>query len=827
MTEGAIFYKKRQSSFKIWISGLRNVKKDRDMQFVAISRKTPRLLQCLVKFTFLHEDFLKDVVSEIALPFMAKEKDDYVVMDDVVRYGSTFERVVNHIKYYHGNNPNIKGFPYAQQADAYYVNFIDKYAINLQRDSAQYFVNDLLHSFMSLNLPFDIEHPILYFKLRGYSAEKQNQKEIIESFLHKVVQQGNANACWYENGHGGYRNWTLLILQRKRQIEIEPEFVKFRFYWNGEEEVLSIVPMSPYCIVKQTLDHFEEYIQDDYQSLWTIPYQNALYSLMPPTTKISDDDYINEYIKGEAENVTFGSLVVWANYLLSLSSFNRYFKKDLLEEIIPIERTIKLFDLQLLLGRSLAENIISLLNKFIDDKVVLNYTINETFSKATLNEEILPNEYITEYNEYLSSRLNHCSNLSEVLSFYFFGMRLKIEDPSREEIYPLFKRLRFGTTMQGMINILEANLNIVSLERMHKVIDRNIDEGSIVPKYLFISKSPSLQYFVRTFRCGEKIDRFQEIIHMCIWIYKQMNSDKVSRRLLERIYSLALCNIANLDELRVLNEVYDLTMLDQEYPALQIEEIKYNLVSWLIKLGIFKEVDGNALVIYDDIINDYDFGYPLNGQVQRVQNDLVKFVLALSDEGSGVRDEDVSNLFNIYSVNNINLVFSREIREWINKFPKVLEADDLEKEVYTLSLKIGSDYHSKYQIESLLKKIDGAFDYLNREMDREFDSVLLTWKELKGIAGEKIPDQDFITEALLPQMLYKIHRQVSMKEPISDVAVLILEIFLSFHKDSKAFFLFEQMQEKMRSQVSEDMVGRVEELLIECTKTLQEVIENY
>lgn len=826
MTEGAIFYKKRQTSFMSWISGLKNVNKDRDVQFVAISRKTPKLLQCLVKFKFLHEDFLKDVISEIALPFMAKEKDYYVVMDDVVRYGSTFERVVNHIKYFHGNNPTIKGFPYAQQADAYYVNFIDKYAINLQPDSAQYFVNDLLHSFMSLNLPFDVEHPILYFKLRGFSAEKQNQKEIIESILQKIVSHENINAHWYENNHGGYRNWTLLILQGKRQMEIDPEFVKFRLYWNNEEEVLVIVPMSPYCIVKQTLGCFEEYIKDEFQPLWTVPYERASDSFEPSEIKISGDDYVNEYIKGEAENVTFGSLVVWANYLLSLSSFNRYFKKVFLEEIIPLENTIKLFDLRLLLGQDLAEDTLPLLHKFIDDQVVLDYSITEKLLNVTLNEEILPNEPISKYNEYLSERLSRCNNLSEILSFYFFGMRLKIENSSRKETEPLFKRLRFGTTMQGIINTLEANLDTVSLEKMHKVVDRNIDEGSIVPKYLCISKSTSLPYFVRTFRCGEKIDRYQEIIRMCIWIFNQTKSDNVSLKVLERIYALALCNIANLDELRVLNEVYDLTMLDGVYPALQIEEIKYNLVNWLLKLGVLKS-NGESLVIDNHIANDYDFGYPLNEQAQRIQNDLIKFVLVLSGEGNKVQDEDISNLFNIYSVNNINLVFLRETREWISQFYKVLEADDHYTEAYALSLKIGSDYHSKFQIETLLKKIDGAFDELSQNMDCELDSVLLTWKELKGIAGEKIPDQDFITEALLPQMLYKINRQVLMKEPVSDVAILILEIFLSFHKESKAFLLFKQMQDNLRSYVPEDKVGCVKELLTECTKTLQDVIKDY
>lgn len=465
---------------------------------VALSRKMPRFFEWF-KYHFREESKLKfdlsilqnvELTTELALPFIYTSdkwhQKSFIILDDTIIHGTSLRDVSSIIYHLTGEKPRLSCIcrsekahigNYVRAIDFLRIPILNQYALNSFCD----FVSDKVASHQ---LPIDMEFPI--FRIKNPDSPQNNNDDLYVHLRNNILLDGVYDSYNTDK----YGDTFTAEVPKFKTTGVNVDFAKFRFFKRYDE--ILIESLSPMVLQEQWITDPEGKIFSSnlYRTLWD---QTAY----PINLYLKDIDSQYSSVSLNIRQGFVRSLCVWANYLLSLSSFviNR-------QEIIPsdINYSLKLSkdDLSLILGSETCNKVYSSLSDIINagipsfsEKIKLS-GVPDSFSpnnfridlftwkiKASVISESL-DELMREIFNYQHYSNKHFVNASRSYERYFFG-------ESFESLRKIATDSRISGNVTNGINIW---------------IDKNIDNGYIIPKYEGIKSKYGEKIWRRYFHAG-------------------------------------------------------------------------------------------------------------------------------------------------------------------------------------------------------------------------------------------------------------------------------------------------------------------------------------
>lgn len=490
---------------------------------LAISRKAPRLLDwCQIKFDHNSKNNLP-VITELALPFVDIKKycGNCIVVDEAIYHGTTFKKVTSITETVCRDNPclSIKAKPIVVTEEALLSREIRSRLHTetiISRNDCQFFIDSVIAKFLELGKPYDIEYPLFYVDFKDEVTSGQintllNELATIESRQKGLNQE--TDCIFYEtktysreaNKYFSSFSYLTKYLYKNRYGRNKPEFSKIRLVYKGNR--LCIASMSPYILSSDDLTETKGILNGDMKEIWIKLFKSIRFPNQ------DDEEYRYQVNK---------SLVVMTNYLLSFANFIHI--KDSMERAIsnadmyishsPEQDNDSIFkmdinDLTYLVGDNMAEILSNDLKNLLKSSRKVDQEITPSPIFADIQYNLIPSEYLNDYEAQMSSDNIHSSNhsVSAMMSSMFSAMHSQIELPSRKK-KKTFDRLRFGETYHSIINRFSIYCPEKSdiYKSVHQCMDKRIDAGSAVPNYIRRGASFGGNYWQRMFRSGENED---------------------------------------------------------------------------------------------------------------------------------------------------------------------------------------------------------------------------------------------------------------------------------------------------------------------------------
>jgi len=507
---------------------------------VAISRRGPRLIEYMMREGFLSESVLSRVISEQALPFLTRNNNGgFIVIDDAITYGTTFFNAVKLTKKAQircgGDVSKVTGIPFAvgRKANPSYKELAEKYFLKLDPDQIVPLVNNEMLAFRLLGKPYDIDYPMLtwigdfsdIFELENaldrFTISLCGQKTEIDTLVPTI------------EGNVPIRRWTIL-LPANSHINICPhaDFVKLRIYLNPEKDRLVVAGIQPVSLSKEDMNILGNILPAPLNDIW-----NEIGGTIDPN---ADE---------EMEKAGGCSLATLANFLLAMillrdikSAFLEAFETSIPQMYMLGPRSE---DLQYLIGPALCSRAESALAQFLEskDSTPVSYPLFD--HSAEIKNETFPSLYAKDYEDKIKEQISKAQNVYEVLQAIFCTQHSDIELKSRGVNVDNnnSKRLEFGITYGRLCQlIMEKFPNAPKIE-IHECLDRLIDNGAIVPRYLNMASSDNSVIWAGTFRAGE--NAVYRAWHMIRLLFEKLSEAygkaEVPPLLLEKYFTLALC----------------------------------------------------------------------------------------------------------------------------------------------------------------------------------------------------------------------------------------------------------------------------------------------
>ena len=516
---------------------------------IAISRKCPRLLEAVFKYFDVSncEKYIENIISEHAIPFHFLSKTScklYVLSDDSVIYGSTFNKIENLIttfqKYLNLNEEcELIKIPFSVNENAK----VDVKAKLLLKEAEIPDFVDREMSMFSQSGPYDMEFPIITYEgifdketLEGnikLLARRINPAFKSYSLAYKSIMQDNEGNEEYQ-----YYSWTILgyPINERNKRSSDSEFSKIRFFLNRDCTELKIVPFSPYLLSSYEIDSFFDLLREDYKQLYTLPYGTVKSFLKQSPDKIEFEQNDFEYAQYQTEK----SLVIWVNYLISLNYFLKL--KKIFEDLPSFSSlnknlSINKKDIRYLLGENISNQLYFLLHKALQGNQILNeFAFDYEYVYVNgFKDYMIPARYEMSFFNELRGLYANCDTVEEIVNVHFYAQHVHLDVKSREKSedvksqeksVDVYKRLRFGTTYQDLYShvqhmrpnqILKIGKN-ETIKELHKIMDSLIDKGAAVPKYAKLDNGCHKPVWTRLFRAGERKPPLLEILSLSLTI---------------------------------------------------------------------------------------------------------------------------------------------------------------------------------------------------------------------------------------------------------------------------------------------------------------------
>ena len=536
---------------------------------VAIARKCPRLIDVILRESKTFSPSIWDkVITEHALPFHFAQmppKHNYLLIDDSVFYGSTFKKIETLIK----NLNNISQSENANECNKINIknatlfllenNRLENLNINMyfrtgNEQQAVTFVNYEMSAFLKGG-PYDLEFPIIYHP--GEFDENKIQTALEENFPEAQIYSLNEPVL-LENGENATRkSWTILFypINKRNAQSTDPEFSKIRFFLNETRNELRIVPFSPYPLTTDALSKFDLFLPDQHKDLYRKVYNRVSHLL---DLEANNED--EEYIVYQTER----SLVIWINYLLSINLYIKN-KKALDNFLLSVNATSQHLDpkdIRFLIGYELAEELYPCIETWFKSNDIMTPLFID-YSPIYVNgleEMVIPANYVNSFSQALSGKFAGSTAINEFVSWHFFCQHELIDNASRNQTASnKYARLRYGITYRGLYNNILVHKTDIDFEKdLHIAMDAQIDEGSVVPKYIKLSSPERKSMWTRMFRSGERIPKFIEMINLSlsliVQLKKKLSVSSVPKTILETYLLQALTNSLDNKELYGLSD---------------------------------------------------------------------------------------------------------------------------------------------------------------------------------------------------------------------------------------------------------------------------------
>ena len=471
---------------------------------IALSRKMPRIIDWFIH-TFLPKypdlpsrEFFDEceLTTELSIPISVafscksnkKNNISYILLDDIIIHGTTLRSVASDLyilsKYgYCGDKCYLSSVFMHNRVIDMPSNVLTDDVDNISPmdlDTTRKVIAEIAGRIRYANLPLDLEFPILRTENMGtYTAE----------FVYNHFKSINSDYTYL----GKFNNTATTILKQDSE-QILSDFTKIRFF--ESDRFLSFEVFSPYSLpdfldVRTDNDIFTDF---EFANLW-----KAI--TLPVIDFFESKSFLFNEPNGAALRQNVGrSLVVWTNYLLSLS-----FLMEKCFDIIPeqIKSLLGIYrnDIDLIIGSLSRERVFDNIRQIFTER---------RFSRAKISIEVggmdcfAPKQFDAEYSLFKAYSASHYDSIQEVLATIFNYQNFANEIYDKPQFR--FERLFYGETYASLFRICapyfcEDSLNL----DMNRWIDDQIDSGAVVPKYEFYFNEDGYRRWRRFFHAGLNI----------------------------------------------------------------------------------------------------------------------------------------------------------------------------------------------------------------------------------------------------------------------------------------------------------------------------------
>lgn len=449
---------------------------EKELYLIAISRKMPRFFSWLMHQK-AHDSWRNDIsrilshseyVTEHALPFLfsGKNPDTYevIVVDDSMVLGNTLNIVTSDVETYtNGKKPMVSVIVSCKNACTTLIssdtislpNMVDEIEISKWLD----FVS---RKNCESELPIDIVFPIIHFE--GVTSETY-EKECLANL---------SEDDWYILD-GDDRPRSVNILLDDELVEMTSlDFSKSRAYFLEDKVKLAV--FSPYAIEQSTLS--KEQVFQDYRL-------NAIWNLI----------LLNIALRGEDR--TQITLIVVLNYLHAINTYRRN-----RSQIVPSGAEnvrLECSDLQLIFGKKLTLELYAALTS------ALTGDFNEpiVYVRVGLPSMSVPKELVEAYDiqrTLLATSHMIVGEYEKVVEDLFDQARYDKNILGQNVSIYHKMHSRFFETFDSIENLLQRYYDVIDFYKsINKVMDRLIDEGKIIPKYIRVVSVEGVIFWRRYF----------------------------------------------------------------------------------------------------------------------------------------------------------------------------------------------------------------------------------------------------------------------------------------------------------------------------------------
>ena len=600
---------------------------------IALSRKGPRLLEYLRKNMGL-KDF--PVMTEHALPFLfdaiSKQTNKsyrIYIVDDAIYFGSTIlalkEEIESYINIYGLSPDNVKIagiFTCIKDSESLDFKGIQLKTIDGRPGYGHFFVKEMMKNLRSLGKSLEVEFPEIC-----YDTDKIIDIQILYLALRDNFGE---DRVYLVDDVLGIKSISILLSDVK-----EATFRKLRIF--VDENHIRIVSISPE-LAPANLKIYS------FLSFGNMKEINLLWREIAERL-----DHVANLVvehKGDKRNVT-KTAVVLLNYFSSIDAFCS-FRKNIEDAILRAagflkDRHVDASNLFYLLGNELwARKIADTLTLALaNDKY---YTIPSSSRQEIKVDNIIFESSMLSNVEVESLKM---SNLTQVFNSYsmesalssmFFNQTLMIERWSRYIAANRHERLRFGYTFQYLWNFIWTNANNLATDKisprvMHRWVDIQIDNGSIVPQYILDGDSFK---WVRVFRPGENEDfLISHLGRFAVHVFNQMlqtdedkNERKVLLKNLNGVLSVVFHHFQNQLEQEELVSCLSVDFKSHKL-NLKLDDRKVDLVQFLQIKNIFK-VENNRIVRLSARVDENEFSR-YTTLSQELQQDMDAYIQKILD----------------------------------------------------------------------------------------------------------------------------------------------------------------------------------------------------
>lgn len=587
---------------------LKNITFGRNDIVIALSRKGPRLLEFLAK----HKDLvIPNVISEHALPFLfsriIKNSESYhlYIFDDAIYYGSTISNLIDEINAY------ISAYNLHERVDiaGIYVAIKEPSSVELPNDInvypveacssgyGHYFVKRVMKDLRSLGRSLEIEFPAI----RHHVSKELKLEDLYQSFKNTF---GENNVCLINSTEGIP---SLSVVWSKPD---ETTFRKMRLYIDDND--LVIVPIAP------------ELFYNDMSRLSYVSFgRNDLISSL--WRRIVDE--LTEVYEGDANsNVILRrnicrTGVVLLNYFSSIDTY--IYESPRVRSCVESlgvslsEPNLDPDNLKYLLYDNYVSDVVSIWNKMLtlDDYITMPIQVNLSKSDEIVYESTsLSSAEVEPLVKVNILSVMGSRSFEEALSVMSFNQTIMIERFSRYIRANKHERLRFGYSFAGLWNFIRNNANKVSsdditLSRLHKWVDCQIDNGSLVPQYI-VDKNSSM--WTRVFRPGENEDvMLSHIGRFVAFVIDKMHRPDIDgsdygvlKSNLDGILSIVYSKYYE----RINDEEPQWPDIVEKKSQLVFSSTNENLIDFLIRMSVLTKTITHTIKI-NERLNNYEFSH--------------------------------------------------------------------------------------------------------------------------------------------------------------------------------------------------------------------------
>lgn len=478
----------------------------RKVYIIALSRKMPRFFDWLEKemhtpevirlFELINTDEV-EITTEYALPLIHdinsvdESKPAGIIADDAIIFGATANKVATQWLALSGEVPYLTAL-FRSDRGIISQSLESDYSIGMSRMSFGTLsknMKEISMKIMSSSLPVDMEYPIIHISKPYADVKAFINKSFPLEWRRYVVKSSLT-----ENSDESF----TILLEDCGKDGLSNDFAKIRLFKKPNGCCLEII--SPASIRVDNLfdvDLFAntEKKDDIYNELWQYVY-NKIFSNNEPSENNNEGN--KTFLRKIANHACLSSLAIWAEYLISFSTFIN-FRHYLLLDVNDMQ--IDKHDIKLILGSESADYVVEQLN-------LINYTCHVNCGQTT---EVAFDGYYTSsqdlrptYLREITKSLNHGASLKANLDALFMVSHYSGDIFTKIPPHDFFSHHCFGESYDSLVSLLSGynDDETDKLMLIHQWIDMRIDESSISPKFALVSGSDKWLYVRRFFLCG-------------------------------------------------------------------------------------------------------------------------------------------------------------------------------------------------------------------------------------------------------------------------------------------------------------------------------------